>query len=92
MAVNSRAVTVTDAATRLDASTDGDDSMAGQAIAVYNNGASTVYLGGSTVTTATGVPVAASSWGPGMELSISDQLYGIVASGTVEVRVLETGA
>jgi hypothetical protein len=25
-------------------------------------------------------------------LSISDQLYGIVASGTVEVRVLETGA
>lgn len=90
MAVNSRAVSVATTATRLDATTDGDDSISGQAIAVYNNGASTVYCGGSSVTTSNGLPIAAgTAWS--FDLSIADQLYGIVASGTVEVRVIETG-
>lgn len=91
MAVNSRAVTVTTAATRLDAITDGDDGMYGQSLAVYNSGAATVYLGGATVTTATGVPVPTATWGPSFDLSISDQLYGIVAASTNEVRVIESG-
>jgi hypothetical protein len=91
LAVKSRAVSVATTATRLDSTTDQDDASSGQAVAVYNNGASTVYLGGSAVTTATGAPVAAGAWGPGFDLTISDQLYGIVASGTVEVRVIETG-
>lgn len=91
MAVNSRAVTVTTDATRLDGTSDLDDSISGQGIAVFNNGEATVYLGGPSVTTSTGVPVTAGTWGPGFDLSVSDALYGIVASGTVEVRVIESG-
>lgn len=76
--------------TRLDTAVEGGaDGVS--AIAIYNNGAATVYLGGADVTTTGGVPVAASSWGPGMDMLASEGLYGIVAAGTVEVRVLETG-
>lgn len=90
MAVSSRAVTVGTTATVLD--TEGDtDTRVGSSIAVYNNGASTLYLGGSGVTTTNGVPVAATSWGPAFDLGAQDRLYGIVASGTVDVRVIETG-
>lgn len=83
------AVSVTTSATRLD--TGAANNPQGSAIGVYNNGASTVYLGGSGVTTATGFPLAA-----GTSLSVDlkesgDVLYGIVVSGTVEVRTLEVG-
>jgi hypothetical protein len=91
MAVKSRAVTVTTSATRLDTTTDQDDAMSGESFAVYNASAAVVYLGGSDVTTSNGVPVAATSWGPSFDLSISDQIYGIVAASTSEVRVIETG-
>jgi hypothetical protein len=91
MAVKSRAVTVTTTATRLDGTTDQDDAMSGQSIAIYNGSAATVYIGGADVTTANGYPVAATSYGPGFDFSISDQLYGIVAAATSEVRVLESG-
>jgi hypothetical protein len=57
-----------------------------------NAGSATVYLGGSGVTTATGVPLEPS------EKLTSDggteyegDLYAICASGTVNVRVLEWG-
>jgi hypothetical protein len=86
MAVNSRAVSVGTTATRLDNS--GNNA---QSLAVYNAGSATVYVGGSDVTTANGIPVAATSWGPGMDLKPGDALYGIVASGTHEVRVIESG-
>lgn len=89
MAVKSTAVTVATTATRLDSSE--SDSVTGSAVAVYNNGAATVFIGGSGVTTTDGSPVAAGSWGPGMDLSDGEAVYGIVASGTVEVRVLEVG-
>lgn len=91
MAILSRAVSVATTATRLDSTTDNDDSISGSSIIVYNNGASTIYIGGSGVTTATGTPVAASSWSPGIDLQSADALYGIVASGTVEARVFESG-
>jgi hypothetical protein len=47
-----------------------------------------VFVGSNTVTTATGLPL-----GGGMSFDLGDEeaLYGIVASGTVEVRVLEHG-
>lgn len=97
MAVKSRAVTVTDTATRLDSADDPRTSTGRladpggtQSIAVFNNGADTIYLGGDDVTTANGVPVDAGAWGPGVDLSTSEALYGIAAAaGTVEVRVLE---
>jgi hypothetical protein len=84
------AVSVTTSATRLDTA-GGASGPAGSAIAVYNNGASTVYLGGASVTTSSGFPLAA---GASFAVDLKengDVLYGIVASGTVEVRTLELG-
>lgn len=84
MAVISTAVSVATTATVL-------VSSAGQGVAVYNNGASTVYLGGSDVTTAIGYPLAAGAH-VGIDLERGESLYGIVASGTVECRVLKANA
>jgi hypothetical protein len=42
------------------------------------------------VTTANGLSVPAGAQ-LSIDLSIADQVYGIVAAGTAEVRVLETG-
>lgn len=91
MAVKSRAVSVTTAATRLDTVDTAAVNEAAQSVAFYNAGSVTVYIGGSAVTTAAGTPVAASSWSPGIELAPGDGLFGIVASGTSECRVLEVG-
>ena len=61
-----------------------------RSIIVYNNDASAdLYIGGSAVTTSTGVPVSAGSYSPPVDAGNSMTLYGIVASGTVNVRVLE---
>lgn len=91
MAITSRAVSVTTSATRLDTVDDTTDAQAGESLAVYNGSTSVVYIGGSTVTTATGTPIGPTSWGPGFDLQTGDGLYAIVASGTAEVRVIETG-
>lgn len=93
MAVSSRAVSVTTTATRLDSGSDAEDRVYGSSLSFYNESAVTVYLGGSDVTTANGVPVPADSWSPGLDLYLTtdDAVYGIVAAGSAEVRVLETG-
>ena len=89
MAIDSRAVTVGTTPTLLDTIGEGDD-MAGSAVAVQNAGAATIYLGADDVTTATGFPLAA---GASMSFKLFgvEALYGIVASGTVDARVLEAG-
>lgn len=87
MAVKSTAVTVADTATRLDTTAEQWDSSS---LLFYNIGSVTVYLGGSGVTTSNGVPVAAGAWSPAVN-SGKDAIYGIVATGTCEVRVLEAG-
>lgn len=89
MATDSRAVSVTTSATRLDTSSE-TDLARGSSIAVYNNGAATVYLGESDVTTSIGYPLAAGQH-YAEDLDPGETLYGIVASGTVEVRVREVG-
>ena len=86
MAVSSSAVTVATTATVV--STGG--SSGGEAVSIYNNGAATVYLGASGVTTADGYPLAAGEH-IAVDLERGESVYGIVASGTVEVRVLEAG-
>lgn len=86
MSVKTRAVNVGLAATRLDSATD-----VLTPITLYNNGAGTIYLGGSDVTTSNGVPVPSATWGPAFDLWPLDALYGIVASTTSEARVVETG-
>ncbi len=65
---------------------------------LYNNGSTTVFLGDSAVTTSTGFPVLTAtefSLGEVSDRSIrgltTDRLYGIVASGTEDVRVLLRG-
>lgn len=53
-------------------------------VTVLNSGTVTLYVGGSTVTTATGVPV-----GPNSQLTLQGPmvaLYGITASGTTFVE------
>lgn len=53
-------------------------------VTIVNIGSVTVYVGGSTVTTATGVPLA-----PGAQLTLQGAvvaLYGITASGTTTVE------
>lgn len=63
-----------------------------------NNGAATVFIGDGAVTTATGFPIAAGDIFAPSELSMrslrgleADKLYGIVASGTVDVRIVLPG-
>lgn len=90
MAVTTSAVTVTTGATAILARNNGRRS----AIIHVPTGGSTVYVGGSDVTTSNGLPVEA---GNSLSLSQGDshdqtpryEYYGIVAASTQAVRVLE---
>jgi hypothetical protein len=83
MAVTASRVTVATTATVV-ATADAD----GGALLVKNVGAATVYLGPADVTTATGFPLGAGeAWGEG-NFAPGEKLYGIVATGTVEVALL----
>jgi hypothetical protein len=60
-------------------------------IAIYNNDAATttVYIGGSDVTTTNGFPLTTSCPAISLDLDNTVIMYGIVASGTADVRTLE---
>lgn len=90
MTIKSRAVTVATTATALDSATE-TDSWTGSSATVYNDSAVTVYIGGADVTVANGAPVAPGAYGPALDLQDEERLYGIVATGTASVRVLERG-
>lgn len=56
-------------------------------IVVANNGTSTIYLGTKTVATTTGLPLVKAgslAW----QVAGNDQIWGIVATGSVNARVL----
>lgn len=94
MTVKTTAVSVGTTATRLDQADDTGDRQPGESIAVYNDSSTVFYVGGADVTATgatKGVPVAANSWGPGLDLMTGDLVYGITASGTASAIVLETG-
>ncbi len=55
---------------------------------VYNNCSSTVYLGSASVTSSNGLPLVAGA-SVSFDLSDSAAVYGRMASGTCDVRVLE---
>lgn len=80
-ALTAEATTVTTTATLIDTSL----ATGREAALLRNNGAVTVYLGGSGVTTSTGFPLAA---GESLTLPRGASVYGIVASGTCNVRSL----
>lgn len=90
MAVAARSVEVQTTATRLDSAVESDAGF-GSAVAVYNNGSETIYLGPSDVTTSSGFPLEAQASLSFKFDSASDELFGVVASGTAEARVIEAG-
>ncbi len=62
---------------------------------LINNGATTVFIGDSAVTTSTGFPIAVGDvFSPSQQAhnsltgKVADRLYGIVATGTEDVRIL----
>lgn len=90
MAVSSGQVTVGTTPTLLSAAE--TDSSAGEQIVVNNSGAVSVYLGGPTVSTATGYALAAGVVSPRLELGTGEALYAVVAAATSTLGVLRTGA
>lgn len=60
-----------------------------RSLIIYNNSSNTIYLGGSTVTTSSGMPVPPSSYSPIFDAGIHLIIYGIAESGNNNVRVLE---
>lgn len=60
-----------------------------RALVIYNNSASTIYIGGSDVTTSNGLPVPAGSYSPPIDAGYDLIVYGIAASGGLDVRVIE---
>tara|TARA_Y100000310_G_scaffold37698_1_gene35364 strand:+ start:1231 stop:1509 length:279 start_codon:yes stop_codon:yes gene_type:complete len=82
--VKSSAVSVGTSATVLPAT-----ALTGRiSITIQNNGANTVFVGHSTVTTTNGYPLAAGD-SLGLDIGQDALIYGIVASATENVRVLE---
>lgn len=58
-------------------------------ITIYNDGSIPVYVGGSAVTSAIGIPIAAGS-AASLQLSAAGELvYAITTSGSCTVRVLK---
>lgn len=90
MAVDSRAVTVTTTATKLDTQNEMDRKV-GSAIVVSNTGSVTVYIGGPNVTTTSGIPLAAGGIFSDDGLIPGDDYYGVVASGSSSVVVVQRG-
>ena len=85
--VKSTAVSVSTSATPLPPS-----PLSGRyAISIVNNSSSTVYLGGSDVTTSNGYALYKYD---SIDLDLDDEtiIYAVVSSGTADVRVLEVSS
>lgn len=83
MAISSSAVTVTTSATVI--STGPADGH--EALVVNTSPSTSIYIGGSDVSTSNGVELAPDA-SLSVDLANNEIVYGIVASGTVECRVL----
>ena len=59
-----------------------------KAIIITNNGSATIFVGPTGVTTSTGTPILA---GASLPLDLGEKviIYGIVATGTENARILE---
>jgi len=89
--IRSTAVSVSTVATLI--TSEGGAATAQSPVGVYlaNVGSSTVYIGGDDVTTSNGYPVAGTSTAT-FYMFPKDDLYGISASGSINVRVLKQRA
>lgn len=82
--------TVTTSATRLDA--EGTDSVSGSTVVLFPQAAGTLILGGSGVTAGTGARLAVTAGSTyAFSLDPGDVLYGVLASGSLDVDVLGLG-
>lgn len=88
MAAVGSQVSVTTTATRLDTSTAA--GMGRSSLMVRNMGTVTIDLGGSTITAGTGFQLRAGE-SLSIDIASSDPIFGIVASGTATVHVLQVG-
>lgn len=91
MAVRSTLVTIQTTATVIVDLSSSGDNVSGSGAAVYNDGSVTVYVGGDDVTSSgatKGLPLAP---GASIDAEGNEIFYGIVASGTCDVIVLEVG-
>jgi hypothetical protein len=91
MAIKHSKVDVGTTAVSLTAGVSETDNTYGRSLVATNEGAATVYVGGSDVTTTSyGYPLVA-----GGELALdvagSDEPFAIAASGTVTLRLLHLG-
>lgn len=60
-----------------------------RSIIMFNSHSATVYIGGSDVSAANGLPVLANSYSPALDAGPKMIIYGITGSGSGNVRVLE---
>ena len=68
------------------------EAPVGATVVIQNSGAASVFIGPSTVTTATGIPVAAGATYRYSPANFEGRsIYGIVASGTADVRTQVEG-
>lgn len=84
--VTASAVTVTASLTPLPGTALADR----RSMTIFNNSTSTtIYVGGSNVTSATGIPVPPQSYGPSLDAGPRNIVYAVTVSGSANVRVLE---
>ena len=61
-----------------------------RSLIIYNNSSTvTIYIGGSAVTSSNGLPIPPTSYGPIIDASINMIVYGLTASSTANIRVME---
>lgn len=60
-----------------------------RSLIVYNNSGITIYIGGSDVTSNTGLPIPTASYSPVLDVGYNMKVYGLTASSTADIRVLE---
>lgn len=60
-----------------------------RSLLIYNNSAVTIYIGGSDVSSSSGLPIPANSYSPVLDVGYNMLVYGLTASSTADIRVLE---
>lgn len=87
--VATTAVTVTTTPTKLP----GNAQANRRALVAYNNSAATtIYIGGSDVTSANGMVVPAGTASPSFDIGPNVLVYAVTSSGTADVRVMEVSS
>lgn len=90
MAASAARLSVGTTATALTAGQE-EDFTPGHSVVIYNPGPATVDVGGSDVTAGQGYALASDAT-LSADLGRGELLYGVVASGTQTIHVLQTGA